>query len=357
MPQGNMATVTARCVDCHQVDYLEVNSPNHVSGGMSTECQDCHQMNFWRPAAMGDHEAFFPIFSGRHAGQWLDCSTCHIDASNQRNFSCVGCHDHAQPEMDTQHQGMPGYAWQSQACYSCHPSGSAAPYVEHDPQFFPIYSGKHAGSWADCTVCHNDPANRRAFNCLDCHEHGQPTMAPVHQGFPGYAWESNACLSCHPTGLVGQFVQHDPQFFPIFSGTHAGAWADCTTCHADPGNRALFTCLSCHDHDQPTMDPVHQGFPGYAWESNTCLSCHPTGQAGNFVDHDAQYFPIFSGKHLGKWSDCSTCHPDPAQRAVFDCLTACHEHNASKMNDTHSGENGYSYSSDACISCHPDGRT
>jgi hypothetical protein len=94
------------------------------------------------------------------------------------------------------------------------------------------------------------------------------------------------------------------------------------------------------------------------WESHACLSCHPTGQAGNFVDHDAQYFPIYSGKHSGKWNnDCSTCHTNPAQRAEFDCLTACHTHNATKMNDTHSGENGYSYTSQACLSCHPNGRS
>jgi hypothetical protein len=181
-------------------------------------------------------------------------------------------------------------------------------------------------------------------------------MDPVHQGFPGYSWQTQACLSCHPTGQKGQFVQHDAQFFPIFSGKHAGTWADCSTCHNNTANRAEFNCLSCHEHDQTPMDQVHQGFPGYAWQSANCLTCHPTGLAGKFVQHDAQFFPIYSGRHQGTWTTCADCHTDPTQRAVFTCFEGCHQHTASRTNSQHQGVNNYSYDSQRCLSCHPNGR-
>lgn len=352
MPQGDMVSQTTRCVECHQPDYLAVTSPNHVSAGFSTECQDCHQMNFWRPANMGDHDAIFPIFSGTHAGQWPECGTCHIDPSNSRNFSCLSCHEHDQTPMDARHQGMPGYAWESHACYTCHPTGVAGQFLEHDAQFFPVYSGKHAGTWNDCSQCHDNPANRAAFNCLTCHEQAQ--MDPTHVGFPGYTWESNACLNCHPTGQKGQFIQHDATYFPIYSGNHAGSWVDCTVCHSNPVQRSQFTCLTCHEHEQPLMDPVHVGMPGYAWESQTCLGCHPSGLKGQFTQHDALYFPIYTSHHAGTWADCNVCHANPATRAEFSCLT-CHEHDQALMDPVHQGFTGYAWQSDNCYSCHPTG--
>ena len=103
------------------------------------------------------------------------------------------------------------------------------------------------------------------------------------------------------------------------------------------------------------MDSAHQGIPGYAYTSTQCYACHPTGQKGRFVEHDAQYFPIYSGAHSGTWSACATCHTDPSNRAVFSCLT-CHEHSQAQMDDKHREAQGYSYTSAACYSCHPDGR-
>jgi len=279
MPRGDMASQTTRCVDCHQSDYLGVTSPNHVSSGFSTECQDCHQMNFWHPASMGDHDALFPIFSGVHAGQWNDCSICHFDAANNRNFTCLSCHEHDQSPMDSRHAGMPGYAWESHACYTCHPSGTASQFTQHDPQYFPIYSGKHAGTWADCSTCHTNPANRAEFNCLACHEHDQAVMDPVHQGMTGYAWQSSNCYSCHPTGVAGQFLQHDAEYFPIYSGVHLGKWTTCADCHTQPTQRSYFTCFEgCHFHTAARTDPAHQSVTGYSYDSNACLTCHPDGR-------------------------------------------------------------------------------
>ena len=54
---------------------------------------------------------------------------------------------------------------------------------------------------------------------------------------------------------------------------------------------------------------IHTGITGYAYVASQCLSCHPTGQPATFTQHDALYFPIYSGSHAGTWSACTACHP------------------------------------------------
>ena len=102
------------------------------------------------------------------------------------------------------------------------------------------------------------------------------------------------------------------------------------------------------------MDASHQGITGYAYDSAQCYGCHPTGEVGDFTEHDALYFPIYSGKHRDKWDDCSICHTDPSDWSVFSCIE-CHEHDRSKMDDEHREVNGYVYDSQACYDCHPTG--
>ncbi|MFQ5511160.1 MAG: cytochrome c3 family protein [Candidatus Krumholzibacteriia bacterium] len=343
------------CVKCHQQDYLEVTRPSHVASGFPTDCRECHEATGWQPARMPDHDAVFPIFSGLHRGKWDDCVICHTDPGNQKVFNCLGCHAHGQALMDPRHQGIGGYSYSSGACYNCHPTGEAARFLEHDAQFFPIFSRAHNGKWDSCAVCHTDPANRKVYACLKCHAHVQTLMDPSHQGIAGYSYASSACYGCHPTGEAGRFLEHDPQFFPIFSGTHNGRWTGCETCHTNATNRKIFSCLKCHAHNQTAMDPSHQGITGYAYSSTSCYGCHPTGERGQFLEHDAAFFPIFSGGPHAKFGSCTTCHPDAANRKNFTCFN-CHAHNQTKMDDVHRGKNGYSYNSNACYNCHPNGK-
>jgi hypothetical protein len=83
--------------------------------------------------------------------------------------------------------------------------------------------------------------------------------------------------------------------------------------------------------------------------------CHTTnGWSPSTFNHDQQYFPIFSGKHRNKWANCSICHTNPNNFAVFSCIT-CHEHNKTKMDNEHRNVSGYVYNSQACYNCHPNG--
>jgi len=176
-------------------------------------------------------------------------------------------------------------------------------------------------------------------------------MDAKHSGITGYAYDSAQCLSCHPTGESGDFREHDNLFFPIFAGTHAGQWQECATCHPNPASRKEFTCLVCHEHNQTDMDAKHSGIPGYAYNSNNCLGCHPNGEKGDF-DH-SRYFPITRSPHR---RDCIDCHVDPANFQRFECIF-CHEHNQRKMDDKHLGKiSGYMWESMACLNCHPNGK-
>ncbi|MDH4351390.1 MAG: hypothetical protein OEW56_09610, partial [Gemmatimonadota bacterium] len=71
---------------------------------------------------------------------------------------------------------------------------------------------------------------------------------------------------------------HDAQYFPIYSGAHRGRWQDCQTCHIQPDNFQVFSCLSCHA--QGETDSHHRGESGYRYESSACYQCHPNGRSG-----------------------------------------------------------------------------
>lgn len=280
MPEGDFALNTISCERCHQQQFLNAQSPNHVANGFSTDCESCHQMFGWRPAFLPDHDAlFFPIYSGTHNNTWDDCTSCHPEAGNQRVFSCITCHEHEQSRMHAEHNGITGYVFNSANCLQCHPTGKKGEFRDHDAQFFPIFSGTHNNRWDNCVACHTDPGNRNIFSCITCHEHEQVRMDPEHNGITGYVFDSANCLQCHPTGEKGEFRDHDAQFFPIYSGAHRNRWESCATCHNVAGNNKLFTCIVCHEHDQQRMDDEHRGeVDNYRYDSIACYECHPNGR-------------------------------------------------------------------------------
>jgi hypothetical protein len=101
------------CVACHQADYNRV----HSGSGFSTNCTDCHTVNNWN--ANFDHTSFFPL-TGSHAAS---CATCHTTPGTYSAFTCFQCHEHNQTDMNSKHQGVNGYSYDSNACYRCHPTG------------------------------------------------------------------------------------------------------------------------------------------------------------------------------------------------------------------------------------------
>ena len=201
MPTADFRRVWTQCYDCHRLDYEGATNPDHRASGFSTLCQTCHEMTGWTPSFIPDHDIYFPIYSGTHNRKWDMCSDCHVVPGNFKVFECINCHEHRRTEMDSKHQGIPGYAYNSPACYQCHPTGKVEDFVEHDAAFFPVFSGTHANTWNSCQTCHPTPSNRKNFTCVSCHEHSRERMDDKHLGeVLDYVFDSAACYQCHPNG-------------------------------------------------------------------------------------------------------------------------------------------------------------
>jgi hypothetical protein len=111
------------CYGCHAQDYNSTSDPDHGRAGFPTDCEICHYpTHFSWSQAVFDHQ--FPIGSGKHSS--ASCSDCHV-SSNYKEFSCLTCHTHDKTRMDNQHEDVVGYAYESQACYACHPQGRGQP--------------------------------------------------------------------------------------------------------------------------------------------------------------------------------------------------------------------------------------
>ncbi len=259
----------------------------------------------------------------------------------------MACH---QADYDGEHAtaGFPT------TCLSCHTqTGWDGAQVDHAALSggFQLV-GSHAS--AACTDCHAVPGYTLLFpdpatqdDCVACHQ-ADYDGEHAGSGFP------TTCLSCHTqTGWDGAQVDHVALSggFQLV-GSHASA--ACTDCHAVPGYTLLFPdpatqddCVACHQSD---YDGEHatDGFP------TTCLSCHnvDTWSATSF-DHDAQFFPIYSGSHQGRWNQCADCHTVPGDFGSFSCTTC---HTRSNTDRDHSEVSGYTYETSACFACHPRGR-
>jgi hypothetical protein len=184
---GNYADASPQCYSCHQNDYLNTTNPNHTASNFPTDCSRCHTLNpGWKPASF-DHSAF-PLTLG-HSG--LSCAQCHVGGNYSNTSSdCYSCH-----KNDYSATTNPGHQTLnfSTSCLTCHttnPGWKPAKYTQHDSQFFPIYSGRHSGTWTLCTDCHTNASNYTLFDCKSCHSN-------AHRG---ENYTNDQCYSCHPRG-------------------------------------------------------------------------------------------------------------------------------------------------------------
>ena len=314
----NYSDISPDCVSCHQTDFNNTENPNHQTAGISTDCMSCHTIDpDWMPASFQEHDdLYFPIYSGEHQGEWMECVDCHLTPSDYTEFTCIACH--TKPETDHSHEGIGGYLYEDHACLACHPDGDAGMAMDHDTNFFPIYSGSHEGEWMECMDCHTNPGNYADFTCINCHEN--PETDGEHTGVPGYFYESNACYACHPTGDSDFMFDHDATNFPL-TGEHIGV--DCIECHADGFEGTSTECANCHTTDyNNAANPNHLalGFP------TDCAACHttePEWMPASFDIHDNYY--ALTGEHGAIAHDCAACHDIENYSDVPNTCVACHQ--------------------------------
>ncbi|HLF64093.1 MAG TPA: hypothetical protein VI603_10080 [Saprospiraceae bacterium] len=344
-PGPDYASTSPDCFACHLPDYEASVEPNHTVANLPTDCATCHTTNpDWEPAKFTEHDAqFFPIYSGKHEGEWSECRDCHTNSNDYSEFQCITCHTN--PETDSHHDNVNGYTYNNPACLACHPTGDSEDNFDHDKTDFPL-TGAH--KTPECVACHFAGYTGTPTECVACHDKDyQQSVNPDHNELS----LSADCVMCHTTD-----PEWDPAAFPdhndyyVLAGAHVAIATECASCHNGDYKSTPTTCVGCHIDDyNSTSDPSHVT----AQFSTDCAICHQENawQPATF-DHDGQYFPIYSGSHEGEWSECVDCHINAANYAEFTCIT-CHAN--PETDENHDGVPGYVYHSPACLACHPNG--
>ena len=257
------------CISCHRDDYAATQSPNHETGGFSTNCIECHSpLGFGWDSESINHD-FFPLTQGHDI---QDCAQCHTTANYaDASPDCVSCHQDDYAGTQNPNHGTSGFSTDCVSCHTTNPGWTPA-VINHD--FFPLTQGHDI---QDCAQCHTTANYADASpDCVSCHQDDyDQTNNPNHiaANFP------TDCVACHTTNpnWTPATFDHDAQYFPIYTGKQreGEAWDNCVECHANPASYADFTCFTCHS--RPDMDDKHSEMNGYAYVSSVCLQCHPDG--------------------------------------------------------------------------------
>jgi hypothetical protein len=334
--ENNFQSGAVDCFGCHEEDFRKAKEPDHIAAGFPTQCRICHKSSLTWKGAVYAHTAF--VLRGKH--RLLACSECHADGRYAgRETACVSCHiDDYNGTKDPNHKqaGFPV------DCERCH--GTAADSWEgakfNHAEYWPL---KGAHKILDCNACHSKGYNLPK-ECYGCHVADyNSTTDPNHKasGFP------TTCADCHlPSHTSWSQAKFDHSDFWALKGAHKTL--DCNACHSK-GYNLPKECYGCHAADyNSTTDPNHKtsGFP------TTCENCHypsHTSWSQAVFQHD---FPIKTGRHAGL--ACTDCHTTSNYRE-FSCIH-CHAHEKTKMAEEHKEVSGFSYNSQSCYACHPQGQ-
>ena len=332
---------SSACVSCHQAQYAATTAPAHAASGFPTNCETCHGVVSWQGAVF-DHAKTQFALTGAH--RTSPCASCHSDnVYKGKPTACFSCHQSAYnasarpPHLQL---ALPT------VCSNCHTTTAwAGGTFDHAVTRFAL-TGAHRT--VSCNGCHGDGIYRgKTMACAGCHQaRYDATTNPNHRAaaFP------TTCESCHGTAAwTPSTFSHSATRFPL-TGAHVSV--ACASCHGDGVYRGKMTvCSGCHLAEyNATTNPNHKAasFPA------TCESCHTTARwTGATFNHDGSFFPIYSGKHKGRWTTCADCHTTSTNYAVFSCFSC---HRQSDMDAKHRGRTGYRYDSALCYQCHPTGR-
>jgi hypothetical protein len=311
--QGSTANADPACFSCHEADYNRAE--NHVAQNYPHECEMCHNTNTWDDANFNHSATAFPLTGGH---QTVDCSSCHQSGFSGTPTLCESCHQtDFNNTTNPNHQAI-GITTDCQTCHTTNPGWQPALFPIHN-NFYELL-GAHANI-TDCSSCHNGNYNTTPNECFGCHaDNYNNTTNPNHQ-VVGFGTD---CQSCHTQNAWQPATfDHDAQYFPIYSGKHAGTWNDdCSTCHIQSNNYSVFSCITCHEHNQQDTDDGHQGVQGYIYESNACYACHPTGDADGSFNHNLSGFPL-TGAHTTV--NCEQCHANGYSQPPSTVCSDCHQ--------------------------------
>ncbi len=326
--KGNYTSTSSDCNSCHQQNYLATTNPNHTTAGIPTTCQTCHTTNpGWTPATF--NHGTFPLTLGHSSAL---CNDCHKGNYTSTSADCYSCHQQNYLSTTNPNHQTAGIPTTCQTCHTTNPGWTPATF-NHGT--FPLTLGH---STASCNDCHKGNYTSTSTDCYSCHQQNYlSTTNPNHQtaGIP------TTCQTCHTTNPGWAPATFNHTTFPLTLGH---ATPTCNDCHKGNYTSTSTDCYSCHQTDyNNTTNPNHKtlGF------STACTQCHTTNPGwapATYTAHDTQFFPIYSGRHLGQWTLCTDCHTTPTNYNLFDCIH-CHT-------NAHTGKG---YTNAQCYSCHPRG--
>ena len=337
----NFGPLGVECINCHQKDYNATTNPNHVAGNYPTNCTECHNMSAFSWTGAGINHSFFPL-TGGHAIS--NCQDCHKSPDySSTSPECYSCHQATYNATTNPNHSSIGFSTSCKDCHTTDPGWKPAQYREHDSKSFPIYSGKHNGTWSNCSDCHTNASSYAQFTCIDCHDHNQSDMDNKHGSVQGYAWNSPACFACHPTGSTQGSFNHASSAFPL-TGAHAAT--DCIKCHANGYIGTSMVCYSCHSLNfNQTTNPNHAAI-NISTDCGTCHTTLPGWKPATFPTHNNYY--ILAGAHVPIANDCATCHLGNYNNTPKLCF-GCH---VDKYNQSTNPNHITSNFPTTCETCH-----
>lgn len=189
------------CIDCHRQNFESTTQPDHVKAGFSENCITCHSINAFQWGGAGFNHSFFPLTGGHSQPS---CTECHKGGDyTSISKECYSCHQADYTNTQNPKHSSLGFPVTCEICHTLEPGWKPASYKDHDANSFPIYSGRHKGTWNACTECHSNSSSWTLFTCFNCHEHNKTSMDNAHSEVRNYTYDSAACYRCHPTGRGG----------------------------------------------------------------------------------------------------------------------------------------------------------
>ncbi len=291
--RGQFAT---RCSDCHtpvgwhgkNLNFVHDKNSRFllVASHAQVACEKCHQ-----PLKTGE-----PLGRAQFRGLKTECADCHQDPHRgQFARDCTKCH--ATPNT-----------WAVTALK-----------FEHDRDTEFTLLGKHSS--VDCIKCHKPRAEDGSLAsakfksletaCSSCHAIKHPE------------WYGSTCTACH---TPSNWIQKEPTFdhtrdarFEL-AGKHFVA--KCSACHTDKifavldhSARRNFTCLTCHQKDEP-----HKSTLG-----TNCSQCHsPIGWKGEDLLFDHNTMASFGLNADHENVSCVKCHKNRVWKPLDSACSSCH---------------------------------
>jgi hypothetical protein len=257
------------CFDCHQADFNATTSPNHSLAGFSTACYNCHKVNSFEWGGSGFTHSFFPLTQGHAINE---CARCHKSPDySDISPECISCHQQDYNTTAEPNHLLAGFGTNCAECHTTNPGWAPANF---DHSFFPLTEGHNIDQ---CSKCHTSgPYSSTSPDCYSCHADDYNTVTNPNHVAGNYPKD---CKLCHTSMSTWSGATFNHPWFPIYSGNHhQGVWNTCGDCHTNPSDYTVFTCLDCHNNPGELANE-HDEEPGYQYNSNACLLCHPTGNA------------------------------------------------------------------------------